>query len=85
MGALVGEHELVVLPCAPVACLRAGEDHTSIRARLLRYTAPASLGGLPALAVPFVAGGMQVLAANGSDARLLTLAERMGQARRAAR
>jgi aspartyl-tRNA(Asn)/glutamyl-tRNA(Gln) amidotransferase subunit A len=85
IAALLGEHEMVVLPCAPVACLRAGEDHTSIRARLLRYTAPASLGGLPALAVPFAAGGMQVLAARGDDARLLTLAERMGRARRAAR
>lgn len=85
MDALFSEHELVVMPCAPVASLRAGEDHTSIRARLLRYTAPASLGGLPALAVPFAAGGMQVLAARGDDARLLTLAERMGQARRAAR
>lgn len=81
MAALLGEHELVVMPCAPVATLRVGEDHTSIRARLLRYTAPASLGGLPALAVPFAAGGMQVLAARGDDARLLTLAERMGRAR----
>ncbi len=82
MAALLDEHELVVFPCAPVASLRAGEDHTSIRARLLRYTAPASLGGLPALAVPFAAGGMQVLAGHGADARLLWLAEKLGEARR---
>ncbi len=83
MAALLAEHALVMLPSAPVSRLLAGEDHTGIRPRLLRYTAPASLGGLPALAVPCAAGGMQILAAHGDDPRLLQLATRLGQARRA--
>ncbi len=84
MEAVVAEHSLIVLPCAPVARMQAGEDHTGARARLLRYTAPASLGGMPALAVPFAAGGMQILAAHGDDARLMALATAMGRARRTA-
>ena len=83
MTALLAEHQLVILPSAPVSRLLAGEDHTGIRPRLLRYTAPASLGGLPALAVPCAEGGMQILAAHGDDPRLLQLATRLGQARRA--
>ena len=83
MDALLSEHTLVVLPCAPVARLLAGEDHTGVRPRLLRYTAPASLAGVPVLAVPYSAGGMQMLAACGDDARLLRLATALGKARRA--
>ncbi len=85
MDDLLAEHTLVLLPCAPVARLVAGEDHTGIRPRLLRYTAPASLAGMPALAVPYSAGGMQMLAARDDDARLLNLASALGASRRAAR
>ena len=84
MDALLAEQTLVVLPSAPVARLLAGEDHTGVRPRLLRYTAPASLAGMPALAVPYAAGGMQMLAGRGEDARLLALATALGGARRAA-
>ena len=48
MDDLFAAHELILLPCAPVARLEAGADHSQTRPRLLRYTAPFSLAGMPA-------------------------------------
>jgi aspartyl-tRNA(Asn)/glutamyl-tRNA(Gln) amidotransferase subunit A len=82
MDELFAAHELVLLPCAPVAKLEAGADHSRTRARLLRYTTPFSLAGTPAIAVPCSAGGVQLAAARGADESLLALAANLGKQRK---
>ena len=77
-------HQLLLLPCAPVARLAAGADHSKTRIRLLRYTTPFSLAGVPVAAIPCAAGGMQLGAARGCDEALLQLAARLGAQRKAA-
>lgn len=84
MDELFAAHELVLLPCAPVAKLTAGQDHSQTRGRLLRYTTPFSLAGVPAVAIPCEPGGMQLAAARGCDESLLQLAARVGGLRKAA-
>jgi Asp-tRNA(Asn)/Glu-tRNA(Gln) amidotransferase A subunit family amidase len=79
MDELFAAHELIVLPCAPVARLEAGADHSQTRARLLRYSTPFSLSGTPAIAVPCAAGGMQVSSARETDESLLALAALIGE------
>jgi aspartyl-tRNA(Asn)/glutamyl-tRNA(Gln) amidotransferase subunit A len=79
MDELFAAHELILLPCAPVARLEAGADHSRTRGRLLRYTTPFSLSGAPAVALPYAAGGMQLGAARGSDESLLALAAKLGE------
>lgn len=80
MNALFEEYDFLVLPCAPVSRLFAGEDQSGARARILRYTAPASLAGLPALTLPgevlgeFFGTGVQLVAKQGKDAELLAFA-----------
>ncbi len=83
MDALFDEHELVMLPAAPVARLEAGADHTDTRKRLLRYTAPFSLAGVPAVTIPCSVGGMQMAAARGQDEALLQVAALLGAKRKA--
>jgi aspartyl-tRNA(Asn)/glutamyl-tRNA(Gln) amidotransferase subunit A len=87
MDALLVEHQLLLMPAAPVAKLPAGADHSQTRARLLRYTTPVSLAGMPAVTIPFLhdgkpSGGMQLVAAREDDARLLAIAARIGQRRK---
>jgi Asp-tRNA(Asn)/Glu-tRNA(Gln) amidotransferase A subunit family amidase len=87
MDALLAEHELLLLPASPVTRLAAGADHSQTRARLLRYTTPASLSGMPAITIPFVrngkpAGGMQLVAAREEDARLLAIGAKLAARRR---
>jgi Asp-tRNA(Asn)/Glu-tRNA(Gln) amidotransferase A subunit family amidase len=84
MDELFSNDSLVLLPCAPVARLEAGADHSQTRGRLLRYTAPFSLAGVPAVAIPCALGGMQLAAARGSDESLLALAAKIGAQRSAA-
>jgi Asp-tRNA(Asn)/Glu-tRNA(Gln) amidotransferase A subunit family amidase len=84
MDALFDEHELVMLPAAPVAQLRAGADHSKTRGRLLRYTAPISLAGAPAVTIPCPVGGMQMAAAREQDEPLLQLIALLGARRKAA-
>jgi aspartyl-tRNA(Asn)/glutamyl-tRNA(Gln) amidotransferase subunit A len=81
MDELFAAHELILLPCAPVARLEAGADHSRTRTRLLRYTTPFSLAGAPAIAIPYAMGGMQMGAARGSDESLLALAAKLGESR----
>ena len=81
MDELFDEHQLILLPCTPVARLAAGADHSQTRGRLLRYTAPFSMAGVPAVAIPCVRGGMQLAAARGCDEALLALAARIGARR----
>jgi aspartyl-tRNA(Asn)/glutamyl-tRNA(Gln) amidotransferase subunit A len=77
MDALLATHELILLPATPVARLAAGADHSKTRVRLLRYTTPFSLAGVPVVTIPCVAGGMQLAAGWGCDEALLTLAARL--------
>ena len=79
MDELFAQFELILLPCAPVAKLEAGADHSGTRSRLLRYTTPFSLAGTPAVAIPCTAGGVQVAAARDADESLLDLAARLGE------
>ena len=87
MDILLTEHQLLLMPCAPVVKLEAGADHSQTRSRLLRYTTPVSLAGMPAITLPYLkegkpAGGMQLVAAQEDDARLLALAAKLGATRR---
>ena len=82
MDEFFARYELLLLPCAPVARLETGVDHSRTRARLLRYTTPVSLAGAPAVAIPCAAGGMQLAAACGNDESLLQLAAQLGAQRK---
>jgi aspartyl-tRNA(Asn)/glutamyl-tRNA(Gln) amidotransferase subunit A len=64
-------YEFLLLPCCPVSALRVGEDQSGARARILRYTAPVSLLGWPA--VTLTGGGPQLIGKTGRDAELLAL------------
>ena len=76
MESLVAAHELLLMPATPVVRLDAGADHRKTRARLLRYTTPFSLAGVPVVTIPCAVGGMQLAAARGSDESLLQLVAR---------
>jgi len=82
MNLLFEEFELILLPAAPVSRLEAGADHSDTRKRLLRYTAPFSLAGVPAVTIPCKAGGMQLAAAPEQDEGLLRLAALLGAKRK---
>jgi Asp-tRNA(Asn)/Glu-tRNA(Gln) amidotransferase A subunit family amidase len=84
MDDLLAEHDLLLLPAAPVSRLPAGADHSQTRARLLRYTTPFSLAGVPVVTIPCTHGGMQLAAARGNDEALLQLAARLGATRNGA-
>ena len=76
---LFSKNEFLVVPASPVPRLELGADHRNTRPRLLRLTAPASLGGLPVLTVPWCPDGVpgcgfQILARRGADSRLWALA-----------
>jgi Asp-tRNA(Asn)/Glu-tRNA(Gln) amidotransferase A subunit family amidase len=69
--------DFLLLPTVPMQRLIAGEDQSAQRPRILRYTTPASLSGLPAIVVPGHPG-LQLLAARGNDTSLLAFASRLG-------
>ena len=79
-AALFRRFDYLLLPCAPMGKLAAGVDHSPTRERILRYTAPASLCGLPAvtLTTPGFEGGLQLIGPLGSDADLLALSACFG-------
>lgn len=79
---LLATHELLLLPASPVARLPFGVDHSRTRPRLLRYTTPFSLGGVPVVTVPTTPGGVQFAAARGSDEGLAALVAQLGAQRR---
>jgi len=81
MDELFAAHQLILLPSIPVARLAIGADHSQTRSRLLRYTAPFSLAGVPTIAIPCAYGGMQLAAARGNDESLLALAAEIGAQR----
>jgi aspartyl-tRNA(Asn)/glutamyl-tRNA(Gln) amidotransferase subunit A len=84
MDELFVKHELLLLPAIPVSRLTAGADHSNTRGRLLRYTTPFSLAGVPAVTIPGAHGGMQLAAARGNDESLLQVAAQLGARRNAA-
>ncbi len=89
MDELLRTHDLLLLPAAPVIQLKARADHSQTRTRLLRYTSPISLAGMPAVTLPFFSngqpsGGMQLVAAREDDARLLAFGAKVGALRKTA-
>jgi Asp-tRNA(Asn)/Glu-tRNA(Gln) amidotransferase A subunit family amidase len=80
MDQILEQHDFLILPCAPMSALLAGADHSASRQKILRYTTPASLAGTPTVALPKPGGGVQLIAARGSDARLLAFAATLGEA-----
>lgn len=82
VDAQLSEHELLVLPATPVTRFIAGADQSHSRARVLRYTTPFSLAGVPVVTVPALAAGMQLASARGADEPLLALAACIGAQRR---
>jgi Asp-tRNA(Asn)/Glu-tRNA(Gln) amidotransferase A subunit family amidase len=78
---LLQEHELLLLPASPVARLNIGADNGQARGRILRYTTPFSLAGVPVVTVPCAVGGMQLAADRENDESLLELAARIGSRR----
>lgn len=80
---LLAVHELLLLPATPVARLPFGADHSQTRPRILRYTTPFSLAGVPVITIPVPPGGMQLAAAHGCDETLAGLAAQLGAQRRA--
>jgi len=77
MAQLFGRFDYLLLPCSPMPALLAGADHALTRPRILRYTAPMSLAGLPVVTLPGFAAskdcGLQLVAPPGGDAALLAL------------
>jgi Asp-tRNA(Asn)/Glu-tRNA(Gln) amidotransferase A subunit family amidase len=79
MDGLLREHDFLVAPCAPTARLAAGADHSDTRRAILRYTTPVSLAGVPVITLPAKGGaGVQLVAARGADAHLLSYAANLG-------
>jgi aspartyl-tRNA(Asn)/glutamyl-tRNA(Gln) amidotransferase subunit A len=75
---LFQRYDYLLLPCAPMSSIAAGADHAETRARILRYTTPISLAGLPVVTLPTLrsgipTGGLQLVGPLGSDAALLAL------------
>jgi Asp-tRNA(Asn)/Glu-tRNA(Gln) amidotransferase A subunit family amidase len=79
---LLHEHELILLPASPVARISVGSDNSQARSRILRYTTPFSLAGVPVVTIPCSTGGMQLACARESDESLLNLAAHIGSKRR---
>jgi Asp-tRNA(Asn)/Glu-tRNA(Gln) amidotransferase A subunit family amidase len=79
MDALLDSCDYLILPCAPVSFLTAGEDHSEARGRILRYTCPMSLGGNPVVALPGAGGGVQLVGRKGDDAKLLAFGSQLGE------
>jgi Asp-tRNA(Asn)/Glu-tRNA(Gln) amidotransferase A subunit family amidase len=77
IGALFDQFDFLLLPVAPVSSLENGTDHNPVRNGILNYTTPASIGGLPCLALPNETGGCQLLGPAGGDAKLLAFASRL--------
>jgi Asp-tRNA(Asn)/Glu-tRNA(Gln) amidotransferase A subunit family amidase len=79
MDLLLEQYDFLILPSAPVSALAVGADHSATRLKLLRYTTPASLAGMPAVTLSSKGGGVQLVGARGSDARLLAFAAGLGE------
>jgi Asp-tRNA(Asn)/Glu-tRNA(Gln) amidotransferase A subunit family amidase len=82
MDDLLRDYDFLIAPCAPVHQLIAGADYSNTRRKMLRYTVPMSLAGVPVVTLPTGAGaGVQLIAARGADARLLAYAANLGESK----
>ncbi len=79
MEDLFRRFDFLLAPTTPVSVLDAGKDQTEARPHILRYTLPASLAGLPAVVLPSSDCGLQLLAAQNDDRRLLRFAAELGE------
>jgi Asp-tRNA(Asn)/Glu-tRNA(Gln) amidotransferase A subunit family amidase len=82
--ALFEKFDYLLFPCAPISSIAAGVDHAATRPRILRYTTPISLAGLPVVVLPMLrggaaAGGIQLIGLMGSDAALLALSASLSE------
>ena len=84
MDSLFEANGLLLMPATPVARLAAGADHSKTRFRLLRYTTPFSMAGVPVVTLPSAVGGMQMAAARGCDEALVEVAAQLGARRKSA-
>ena len=71
--------DYLLLPCSPMSALFANQDQSQTRVRILRYTAPISLAGLPVVTLPGSAGGLQLVGPLGSDAELLAFSAKFAE------
>jgi Asp-tRNA(Asn)/Glu-tRNA(Gln) amidotransferase A subunit family amidase len=76
--------DYLLFPCAPMSSMATGVDHVATRPRILRYTTPTSLAGLPVVVLPMLragvpAGGIQLIGRIGSDAALLALSASLSE------
>lgn len=77
---LFSRFQFLIAPCAPMAALPLGADHSRTRGAILRYTAPISLAGLPVVTLPAgpvgapYGAGVQLIGAPNTDASLLAYA-----------
>jgi aspartyl-tRNA(Asn)/glutamyl-tRNA(Gln) amidotransferase subunit A len=83
-SALFEAFDYLLLPCAPMSSIVAGGDHSTTRSRILRYTTPISLAGLPVVTLPMLrsgvpVGGLQLVGRMGSDAALLALSASLSE------
>ena len=79
MDLLFNQYDFLIVPCAPISALLADADHSSARQRILRYTTPMSVAGLPVVTLPYARGGVQLIAQRGRDAELLSYAAHLGE------
>jgi len=77
IAALFKRFDFLLTPVAPISSLEDGADHGPMREKVLRYTTPASVAGLPVLAVPNQRGGCQLIGPSGGDAKLLAFSTRL--------
>ncbi len=84
MDDLLRAHELLLMPATPVTRLATGADHSRTRPKILRYTTPFSLAGVPVVTIPCRHGGMQLAAARECDEPLAAIAARLGAHRKTA-
>ena len=82
--ALFENFDYLLFPCAPMSSIAAGVDHVATRPRILRYTTPISLAGLPVVVLPMLrtgapAGGIQLIGPMGSDSALLALSASLSE------
>jgi Asp-tRNA(Asn)/Glu-tRNA(Gln) amidotransferase A subunit family amidase len=77
MRLLFMQYDFLIMPCAPISALEVGVDHSVTRPRILRYTTPGSLAGVPVVALTAPGGGVQLMGARGDDARLLAFAAKL--------
>jgi len=77
---LLEEFDFLLMPSAPVSRLYVGADQSAVRSAILRYTTPASLAGLPVLALPGreFGTGVQVIGRSGADGELLGFLQTIG-------